>query len=192
MSNSKTSKTLISQFADNLIQIPNDILNGALNAMDDEDGKMVIKAYSKSFKNQFQSIAHLIKEQEKKISKETVRSAEELLTVTSGVELTQEVKALTANLGSSIAKIGLVGIIQMIKKIIKWLIKHIFPNLPSWINELIDLIDEILNEFFGIGSPKLASVLSQKEQNYLSELTKLAILNREERYLFESSDDDDF
>lgn len=192
MATSKETKTLISQFAENLIKIPDDIINGALKAMDDEDGKMVINAYSKSLKNQFVSIANLIQEQEKKISKETIRGAEELLTVTSGVALTQEVKSLAGNLGSNIAKIGLVGIIQMIKKIIKWLIKHIFPNLPPWINELIDLIDEILNEFFGIGSPKLANVLSQKEQNYLSELTKLAILNREERYLFEASDDDDF
>lgn len=190
MTNKKEANSLINQFAENLIAIPGLIIEGALNAMEDEGGKVVIEAYSKSFKNQFLNIANLIKEQQSKVSKETLRGAEELLMVTSGVDLTKEVKAVTANLNSNIAKIGLVGIIQMIKKIIKWLIQHIFKKLPRWINSLIDLIDEILNEFFGIGNPTLANILSQKEQNYSSELAKLAVLDREERYLFENSDDD--
>ena len=192
MATTKKDASLINQFAQNLMTIPDDILTGALNAMEDEDGKLIIQAYSKAFKNQFQSLGRLLLDQEKKISKEILRGAEEMLSVTAGVELSNEIKPLTKNLSSNIAKIGLVGIIQMIKKIIKWLIKFIFKRLPAWINDLIDLIDEILNEFFGIGSPKLANVLSLKEQNYLSELTKLAILNREERYLFDSAEDDEF
>lgn len=191
MSTTKENKSLLEQFAENLVQIPGDIIDGTLRAMDDEDGKIIINAYSAVLKNQFQTLSSLILERGAKLSKEAAREAEELLNVTSGVELTNQVKALSLNVGSSIAKIGLAGIIQMIKKIIKWLIKFIFKKLPSWLNDLIDLIDEILNEIFGIGSPKLANALSQKEQNYLSELTKLAILNREEKYLFEDSDDDE-
>lgn len=103
----KETKSLINQFADNLIKIPDDIIHGTLNAM--EDRKFVINEYSKSFNNQFANIVKLIQEQEKKISKETIRCAEELLTVTSCVELTREVKSLASNLGSNIAKNWLSG-----------------------------------------------------------------------------------
>lgn len=192
MKTSKQKSLPIVQFAENLKEIPIDIIDGLLNVMEDEDGKLLIDAYSSVLKNQFSEISNLLIEKSEKMSSETSREAEELLKITSGVDLTTKVKPIAKNLGSSISKIGLAGIVQMIKKIIKWLIEFIFKKIPKWLNKLIDLIDEILNELFGIGSPKLANALSQKEQNYLSELTHLAILNREERYLFEDGDDDEF
>ncbi len=186
MTTTEGNQTRIFQFAENLRQIPEDILEGALNAMDDEDGKEIIKAYSEAFKNQFSTLSSIILEGAGRMSKEAAREAEELLRVTAGVELTTQVKALCSNVKSNVAKIGLSGLLQMIKKIIKWL----FKNPPVWLNKLLDLIDEILHEIFGIGSSKLANILSQKEQNYLSQLTHLAILDREERYLFDDSEDD--
>lgn len=189
MKEQETSRSLLSQFAENLAKIPDHIIEGALNAMEDEDGKLVIRAYSRAFKNQFESLSQIMLEQEKKLTKENFRKVEELISVTAGLDLLSEIGPLTKNLGTNTAKIGLVGIIQMIKKIVKWILANIIKNLPIWMNDLLDLIDEILNEFFGIASPKLADILSQKEQNYLSELTKLAILNREERYLFNNTED---
>jgi hypothetical protein len=191
MSTPDASKSLIFQFTENLRHIPDLITEGVLQSLDDEDGKLIVLAYSTALRNQFTAISNLIQETEPTLSKERLRSAENLLKLTSGIELTNQVKGLCINLKSNIAKIGLAGLIQMIKKIIKWLIENIFKNLPKWINSLLDLIDEILNEIFGIGSPKLATILSQKEQNYLSELTRLAILNREERYLFDNTEDDE-
>ncbi len=190
MSTSEGNKSLIVQFAENLRQIPDDIIEGVLNAMDDEDGKQIINAYAGAFKNQFDTISSLIEAGAGKMSKEMSREAEELLRVTSGVELTRQVKALCSNVKTNVMKIGLAGLIQMIKKIIKWLVTHIFQNLPDWLNSLLDLIDEILHEIFGIGSPKLANILAIKEQNYLAQLTKLAILNREERYLVDNMEED--
>lgn len=49
----------------------------------------------------------------------------------------------------------------------------------------------MLIEYFGIASAKPTAVLTQKEQNCLSELIKLAIINREEKYIFEISDDEE-
>ena len=70
----------------------------------------------------------------------------------------------------------------MIKKVIRWVIELIFGSLPEWLDKLLEIIDEILNEIFGAESPRLANALSMKEQNYLSELAKFAVLNREETY----------
>ncbi len=183
--------SMIELFADSLKQLPDEIIDGLLKATEDEDGKIAINSYAVVLKKQFTTISALLLENAGSMSKEKSRNAEELLKVTCGIELTQQVKVFSSNLGSNTSKISLAGLVQMIKKIIKWLVEFIFKKLPSWLNKLIDLIDEILNEVFGIGSPKLANVLSQKEQNYLSELTHLAILNREERYLYDDTEEDD-
>ncbi len=184
MSALEESKSLIIQFAENLKQIPNDIIDGILQSMEDEDAKAIINGYSMALKNQFSTLASMLIENAQKMSKETARRGEDLLKSTSGLELTNQIKDLCSHPKSSVTKIGLAGLIHMIKKIIKWLFHYVFKP-PAWLNDLLDLIDEIINEILGIGSPKLADILSQKEQNYLSELTRLAVLNREERYLFD-------
>jgi hypothetical protein len=191
MATSENNASLILQFAENLKEIPNDLINGILASMEDEDGKKIVAAYSATLMNQFHAISKVIQEAEPGLSRETKRQTEELLKITSGVQLTNEVKNLCDRVNTPVMKIGLAGIIQMVKKIIKWVVENILKTPPKWLNKLIDLIDEIINEVLGIGSPKLATVLSIKEQNYLSELTRLAILNREERYLFNETDEEE-
>jgi len=184
-------KSAVRVFAENLPQIPDEIINGLLKVTKDEDGRVIINAYAVVLQKQFAAVSCLILENADSMSKEKSRVAEELLQVTCGADLLDQVKVLSENLGSGTSKIGLAGLIQMIKKVIKWLIKNVFKKIPLWLNEFIDLLDEILHELFGIGSPKLANILARKEQNYLAQLTKLAVLNREERYLFDSIEEEE-
>ena len=65
MAKKNEEQTLIQEFATLLIQLPIDLIDGALMAMEDEDGKIVIKAYSEPFKLQFANISAIILENEK-------------------------------------------------------------------------------------------------------------------------------
>jgi len=71
--------------------------------------------------------------------------------------------------------------IMTIKKIIEAILTLIFGSLPSWVQALINIIDEIINlilsllgEVFGLRSIQVADELSRREVNFLKEMTALA------------------
>ena len=93
--------------------------------------------------------------------------------------MTASASKLAINLAPQVAKIGLVGIIREIKKIITMLLDAFGIKIPKWLAAVFTLIDELANLFSSTGSPGLASTLSRMEQDYLAELTHLSRLQRE-------------
>ena len=123
--------------------------------------------------------------------KQKLFEAENLLKMTSGVSLAQNLKIALPSISSIIGKLGIKGIILEIKKLIKFLLGIFNINLPGWVDELLLIINQIIDHILGGSSIKTMTALSQKEQNYLTELTIFAKLQKATRDLNSNDDSDD-
>jgi hypothetical protein len=88
-------------------------------------------------------------------------------------------KSIGSKIGAGFFKwIG--KIITEIKKLIFFILDHIFPNLPKWVRELILLIDQIINSILeilagilGFKRAAVADELSQGEVHFMNEMSAL-------------------
>lgn len=111
----------------------------------------------------------------------TRAEAEQLLVRQGAVELTRGVSELAAAATSAPALKGISDIIGIIKKIIKFIIKHFIKNPPPWLNDLIELIDEIVAALAGLFGFRLQRDINQTEVDYLRSMYHLARLNAVEQ-----------
>jgi hypothetical protein len=169
---------LLNEFLQHFTELPTAIIEGAIKASDNEDERAIIDAYAETLTNQFSELAAYITEKSEKLTEQQALDVEEVLKVTSGNTLVQAGKEYAMSIGSFIKKLGLSGLVKEIKKIILAILDALGIALPKWIEALINLIDEIIDRILGGNSPKLASILSQMEQDYLAELTQLAKLTK--------------
>lgn len=167
-------------FADGLINIPKIIVDALKNATDDQDEIAVINAYTQALERQFTELSQLLKRKFEMATPQEQVEVEQFLKIAGAAELIQAVNPLSLNIGSVIGKIGIKKLIDELKKLVFFLIDLL--NLPSWIEKLILLIDQILANILGAGSQTVANMLSQQEQNYLRELTRFAELQRQTNY----------
>ena len=65
---------------------------------------------------------------------------------------------------------GLAGLVQEIKKLIKKLLDLFWKKRPKWLDAIIDLIDQILNFLLGGIFPGIRRELSSMEVSFLQEL----------------------
>lgn len=176
--NQPTNKTQLQEFAELIEQIPHDFLKEALKSSEDEDHKSIINAYAPSLTNQFKEISLHLNELATNAPRQRLMEAEKFLRMSSGVPLVQNLKLSLPSMSSILGKLGIKGIIQEIKKIIKFLLEIFNINLPLWVDKLLLLINQIIDHILGGSSIKTMTALSQKEQNYLSELTHFAKLQK--------------
>jgi hypothetical protein len=185
MADAKVDKTdttptdLLSEFLRGLVQLPKVMVDGMLNQAESEDEREVIRTLGNTLSNQFSELTVYIRERSGKLSAQQRQESEQVLRLSSAGSLIASGSSLAANLAPQVAKIGLVGIIREIKKIIRMLLEAFGIKIPKWLDILLTLIDELVDLFFSTGSPSLASTLSKMEQDYLAELTQLARLQRE-------------
>lgn len=170
---------LLSKFLRELEQLPKLMLEGMLQQAETEDEKEVLQAIGGTLASQFSEVTGYIRERSGRLSVQQQRETEEVLRLTMAGPLVASGSRLAANLAPQVAKIGLVGIVKEIKKIIQMLLEAFGIKLPKWFNFLSLVIDQLLNLFISTGSPSLAGTLSRMEQDYLAELTHLARLRRE-------------
>jgi len=170
---------LLSKFLGDLAQLPKIMVDGMLKQADSEDEKEVIRALGGTLNSQFSELTVYIRERAGKLSVQQKQESEQVLRLSSAGSLIANGSSLAANLTSQVAKIGLVGIVMEIKKIIRMLLEAFGIKIPKWLEVLFLLIDEIVKLFFSTGSPSLASILSRMEQDYLAELTQVSRLQRE-------------
>lgn len=185
MANAKEDKPdtaptdLLSKFLGDLAQFPKIMVDGMLNQAENEDEKVVIQSLGGTLTSQFSELAGFIRERGGRLSVQQRQESEQVLRLSSAESLIASGSSLAINLAPQVAKIGLVGIVMEIKKIIKMLLEAFGIKIPKWLEVLLLLIDEIVKLLFSTGSPSLASTLSRMEQDYLAELTQLARLQRE-------------
>lgn len=181
---------LLSTFLEQFGQLGKAIVQGMLKQAENEDEREVIRSLGGTLENQFIELSSYMRDRARRLSSQQRQEVEQFLRISSAVTLVAGGSGLAKNLASPVVRIGLSNIINEIKKIIQHL--GIFGiTLPSWVIPLLLLIDEIIHDLFGIGSPRLANTLSRMEQNYLAELTHLSRLQRESQNLNQTNDEED-
>jgi len=191
MENENKDQSLLSEFLQSIEKIPTQIIDALLRVTEDEDERNVINSFAPAFTNQFNELSLFASEKSRVATKQGLFQAEEFLKISSGNMLTENLKIALPSIGSIIGKMGIAGIIQEIKKILKKLLELFSIKLPPWLDALIVLIDEILNHLLGGESIKLRNTLHQMEVNFQTELTQLAKLEKAGFSKFQNDDDDE-
>jgi hypothetical protein len=184
-------KLLLNEFLNSIIQMPVDLVNAALDAAQDDDEKNIINAFAPVVTSQFKEISTQLRELSLKASTQRKSEAENFLKLSSANTLVSGMKLALPSIGSLIGKLGIDGIIKEIKKIIEELSKIFNWNIGEKIWKLINLIDEIIAIILSGGLLKFKNALSQTEQNYLSELTQLAKLQKASTGLYNNDEDEE-
>ncbi len=187
----KNQGNRLDEFLNEFQSLTANITKQALTYADDEDEKAVISAFSPTVINQVRELNGFIRENVGKASRQQLSEVDQALQVTAGASLTKNAKSIFPSLGSVVGKLGLSRIIKEIKKIIRIILDALGIQLPSWIDALLNIIDEIFDAIFSAGSSKLATTMSIQEQNYLAELTQLAKLQQANQFRYQDSDDDE-
>jgi hypothetical protein len=91
-----------------------------------------------------------------------------------GSELARGTLAVLPNVTSITGLLSIGGIIRLIKKIIYFILNLIFGNnIPSWVSQLLELIDELIGAIFGIKSPSAEQQINQQELMFLETMRSL-------------------
>jgi hypothetical protein len=170
---------LLAKFLSDLAQLPKPMLEGMLNQAENEDEKVVLRNLGETLTSQFSELAGFLREGSGRLSAQQRQESEQVLRLSSAGFMFLNINSMAGNLAPQVAKMGVVGIIGEIKKIIRMLLEAFGITLPKWLETLFLLIDQLVNLFFSTGSPALATTLSRMEQDYLAELTQLSRLQRE-------------
>lgn len=183
--------SLLAQFLTGIETLPIEVTDALLKYARDEDERNVINMYTPALKNQFKELSSYISQQSTRASGRAMENVEQFLKISSPNLLMSSVGIALPSIQSIVGKLGIGGLIQEIKKILKKVLGLIGVRLPDWIDGLLTLIDEIINILLGGESPKMRNALSEMEQNYLAELTQLSKLEKATRELNSDENDDD-
>ena len=170
--------SLIDEFIDGLRDLPKAIVKGARSAAQqrgDDDAVAIVDVYGPVLVDTMTRTADLLADGKRRADKVMVEDAERMFRTMASDTLMQQANAMAANLGGFGRALGMQVIVQLVKKLIDWLIQK-FDFGFDWIKKLIDFINEVLNALLGGGSIKAAHALSIREQDYMNELTALANL----------------
>lgn len=184
-------RLLLNEFLQSIEKVPIQVVEALLQVTENEDEKNVINAFAPALTNQFRELSLAGFDRMGRVSPQKLNEAENFLKVSSGNLLTQNLKIALPSIGSFVGKLGIAGIIEEIKKIIKEIMRILGIKLGEKILAIINLIDEIFKHMFGGESMKLRNALSQMEQNYLAELTQLAKLEKASQFQFQDDDEDE-
>jgi len=178
--NNKSLKTFLNSFS----SLPDAIEKGMLKFTSDEDEKAVVSAFAAPLKEQITKLCSFLDQESTKISRQAQKAVSEMLELSGATVLTAQGHALAGNLASNSSRLGLSGIVDMIKKIIQALPGIFGFSFPKWLIPLLELIDEILHWVLSGGIASLRITLSKLHQNYMAELVQLARLQRESQWQF--------
>ncbi len=177
-------------FLDSFEQLAIQITNGMLELITDEDEKLVAEAFSAPLTEQVRELCSYVRDKSAGLSAQGRLEVANVVRLSAGPSLVASGSALASNLASTSARVATSGLFSLIKKIIRALLDIFNIQLPDWLWRLLDLIDELLNQFLSIGSPQLAHALSLKHQDYLAEMVQVERLQRETSWLFRAEESD--
>lgn len=177
------------EFLTSLEAMPKQIADGMLRQADGEDEKRVMNVYGEALRLQVQGLASHMREGWSRASSHEKAEVSRVIAMSGSRALFSGIGSLAGGLSSAVARIGIVKIIFEIKKLLTWLFQYIFHSMPEWFRALLVIIDEIINDLFGTGSPALASTLSRMHQDFMREQILLARIVREDRHDQRSRDD---
>ena len=188
-----TKGGLLDEFIDSLGVIASAIAENAMRfASDGGDPEEVhlVRSFSVPLIETMTQTGNLLRTTQQAASANERQSAESMLRTMGSSALVAQTKSLAQSIKGFIGKLGLIQIIQLIKKLIRWLF-DLFNIHIRWLDKLIDLIDEILNALLGGGNAKYAHAFSVREQDYFGELTALANYEAARARLRDSADSEE-
>lgn len=187
MEKNKETKPLLQEFLDHFVQIPADLTAALLKIAIDDDEKNIINAFAPILNNQFQELALHIRESAARSTLQQQQETETFLKVSSAVTVAKNLKLALPGIGSIIGNFGITQIIFTIKKIIR----KLFPKKPKWLETVLDIIDEIMNNGLAGNSMKMKNMLSQAEQNFLKESRLVVLLEKAQEGKDNSEEEDE-
>jgi hypothetical protein len=169
----------LDKFLTKFVELTSQVSKGMLAQSTDADEKELIAAYASPLNEQVVQLSDYLRQRAKSASRQAIEEIGTILRLTAADTLTESGMRVAQNLSSQKAKIAISDIIKLIKKIIHRLIEIFHIHVPDWFEPLLELIDEIFDFLVSIGLIKLASTLSKRHQDYMSELTHMKRLQRE-------------
>jgi hypothetical protein len=170
-----TSSKLLSFLADfeRLIDIYGTTVKGVVP---ESDSVAVIESLSVVAKTQVRNLAQFVSDTYGQSAPALRSEADAFFQRLGGEELMREGLAVAPKVASVQALIGISQIIELIKKIIWYILGVLFPKgIPPWIIELIEIIDEIVNAILGQRSQKAQH---DANQNHIDFLRTMRILRQ--------------
>jgi hypothetical protein len=138
------------------------------------DSAAVIDSLSVVAKSQARSLAKFVSDSYGQTSPAVRSEVDAFFERLGGGELMREGLAVAPRVTSVPALLGLSQIIELIKKIIFFILGLIFPNgIPPWIIKLIEIIDEIINAILGQRSQKAQHEANQNSIDFLHSMRLL-------------------
>lgn len=189
--NAKNNNDELISFLSGFQKLVGQIGEEAIKATNDQDEIAVIKAFVPSVVNQVTELGNHVISIFESSSLQQKSEVLQVLKVGSGNTLVNGAKGIFPSIGSLVGKLGLDRIIKEIKKVIIAILEVFGIKLPKWLDGIINLIDEIIAFILSGGSPKIATILSIQEQNYLAELTQLSKLQQANQFKYMVDEDED-
>ncbi len=168
----------IDDFIDGLRNLPKAIVKGARQAAlnrGDDDAVIFVDVYGPVLIDTMSRTADLLADGKRRADKVMIEDAERMFNTMASDTLMQQANVVAANLGSFGRALGMQILVQLVKKLIDWVLQK-FDFSPDWTEKLIDFINEVLNSMLGGGNIQATHALSIREQDYMNELTALANL----------------
>lgn len=178
----------LQRFLESFEQLPVQMATAMLEQITDEDERQVAESLSSTLSAQVRELCTFVRENAVMLSAQGKVEVSRIMRISAGSSLVRSGQTLASNLTAPSHRIGLSGIFELIKKIIKALLDIFGISLPRWLDKLLDLIDEIVNQLLSIGSPQLGHTLSLKHQDYLGEMVQLERLQRECAWRFQTEE----
>lgn len=182
------------QFLNLFEQLPAGITEALLRVAVDDEEKPVVEALGAALGEQVRELSTFVRESATNLSAQGRLDVARVMRWTAGATLAKSGLGLTSDLATPAARLGISEIFDLIKKIIRMLLKILKKlgiSVPWWVEDLLELINEIKNAFLSRGMPRLAPIFSQNHQNMLAELTQLERLQRESSWRFASEENEE-
>jgi len=174
------------QFLNLFEQLPAGITE-ALRVAVDNDERPAVEALGAALGEQVRELSTFVRESATNLSAQGRLDVARVMRLTAGTTLANSGLGLTSDLATPGARLGISEIFDLIKKIIRLLLKILKKlgiSVPWWVEDLLELINEVKNAFLSRGMPRLAPTLSQNHQNMLAELAQLERLQQASSWRF--------
>jgi hypothetical protein len=148
--------------------------------------RLVMQATGESIVAQTQKLTNYFRVSAAALAPAQRHELDQFLQVQDGeaaVDRALQVSAKILAPGAAPASMSFLNFLDEILHFLKKILEELFPDLPSWIQTILLIIDELMNllktllgGLFGLRMSQVADELSRGEVNFLRELTALAEL----------------
>jgi hypothetical protein len=181
-SGTQPNDRLIQKFLSGFEELTNVCGLSVQRTVSDADTRALAEHFTSVLNKQVAQLSAFVLQSYEQASPTKRSEVDQLVERYAAVELVSGTAAIADNTTSLRGFKGLSDIILLIKKIIRFILNLIFKGqIPGWINDLIDLIDEIIGTLLGLFNFRLQREINQTEIDFLKAMFHLKRLNAVEQ-----------